>query len=156
MHSAPRSPGASALPTRTTRAGAALVLLIAFAVVVGLGVLDAGRVIGELGDQRERALASRSDDTAGLTGEAADAFRQFRAHLRKGERFALVFAPDIGRDQEGFYRLVALSYLYPAIAVDDPGRADAVMVFGEQSPGIRADFEQIGAAAGVWLGRRRP
>jgi hypothetical protein len=79
-----------------------------------------------------------------------------RATLRDGERFALVFGPDVSRDERGFLQLVSLSVLYPAVAVTDPAKADTVMVFGENPPPSVADaFESIGVVDGVWLGRRR-
>jgi hypothetical protein len=127
----------------------ALFVLLAFVVVVLLLVLGAGRQIGHLGHRRDEALASRSDPVD-VGGDAAGAFRRFRTTLRDRERFALVFDPGVGRDAKG------LSVLYPAIAVEDPADADAVMVFGGSPPPWVADaFESIGVVDGVWLGRRR-
>ena len=53
----------------------------------------------------------------------AEAFRRLRVTLDAGERFALVFPQDTDRDQRGFYDLVSLSYLYPALASSDPAGA---------------------------------
>jgi hypothetical protein len=145
----------SARPRDSIRRGGALGLLAAFVVALAFAAVDAGRLIGDLGDRRETARASRLD-TPGRSGDVAEAFRQLRSDLRDGERFALVFSADVDRDQAGFYRLVALSSLYPAIAVDDPADADVVMVFGPPSGDIRAAFEETGSIAGVWLGRRSP
>jgi len=76
--------------------------------------------------------------------------------VKPGDRFALVFGPDVDRDHVGTYRLVALSTLYPAVATSDLAAADAVMVFGEDPPQpILADFDRVDVVDGVWLGRRR-
>jgi hypothetical protein len=154
MHAAPRDLVLSDRVSSRNRTYAAIALLVAFLVVLLLGVRDAGRLIDTLDHRRDEVLASRSDP-ADIAGHFAGAFRRFRATIRDGERFALVFAPDVGRDQKGFYRLVSLSYLYPAIAVDDPSTADAVMVFGEPPPMVRSSFEETAVVDGVWLGRRR-
>ena len=136
------------------RTAAALGLLVVFLVLVLLGAFDALGRIGDLRDRRDQALASRTDP-ARIAGDAAEAFRRFRSNLRAGERFALVFGPAVGRDQRGFYRLVALSYLYPALAAPSLSTADAVMVFGQPSPAVRSDFDEAAVIDGVWLGRRR-
>jgi hypothetical protein len=154
MESAPGNRVAPARPLALGRSVVALVLLGAFLVVVALGALRAVERIGDLRDRREQVLASRPDPSA-IAGDVAESFRRFRSTLRPGERFALVFAPDVGRDQRGFYRLVALSYLYPALAAPDTASADAVMVFGQPSAALRSAFEEAGAVDGVWLGRRR-
>jgi hypothetical protein len=130
--------------------------LAATAVCLGLvvwGAVDAARQIQELGPRRRDAIAAQSDG-ADAAGNAGDAFRSFRVTLRPGERFSLVFAPDTSVDDRGTYRLVALSYLYPAIAVDDLRDAQAVMVFGEPSAAIRSAFDESGIVDGVWLGHR--
>ena len=151
-----RNRAAPALRPPTAQTAVALLLLAAFFLVVLLGALGAARRIGDLRDRRDLVLATRSDPAA-VAGEAAGAFRRFRSGIHPGERFALVFAPAVGRDQRGFYRLVALSYLYPAIAVSDLASADAVMVFGAQepSPAVRTAFDETDVVDGVWLGRRR-
>ena len=154
MHTAPRATDATVRLIPTVRRIAVLVLLVGFVVVIGVRVADSVRVIGDLDRGHRDALGSRSD-TPGVSGDTADAFRRFRPMVRQGQRFALVFTPDVGRDQEGFYRLVALSYLYPAIAVEDLARADAVMVFGQPSSAVRAAFDEADVVAGVWLGSRR-
>ena len=147
-----RAPLRSSSPGRTA---AALVLLAGFLIIVCLGALQTSRRIGDLGHRRTDALASRSDP-AEVADEAADAFRRFRSALRGGERFALVFSPDVDRDRRGFYQLVALSVLYPAIASSDPAQADAVMVFGEKPPqSVQDTFGEIAVMDGIWLGRRR-
>jgi hypothetical protein len=135
------------------RALAALVVIAAFVGLVAWHAWDAGRQIDELGAARTEALGSRSDG-ADSAGSAPEAFRSFRATLRPGERFALVFAPDTSIDDQGTYRLVSLSYLYPGVAVTDPEKAEAVMVFGEPSPAIRAEFHETAVVDGVWLGHR--
>jgi hypothetical protein len=155
MQTAPRSLAASLRSSSPTQTVAALALLGGFLVVVLLLAFGAWREIGHLGHRRDEALASRSDPVS-VAGGAAGAFRRLRATLGEGERFALVFGPDVDRDQKGFYRLVSLAVLYPAIAVSDPARADAVMVFGENPPPrVSGAFEPIGVVDGVWLGRRR-
>lgn len=135
------------------RALAALVVVAVFVGLVARQAWDAGREIDALGSQRGDALASRSDG-ADSAGSAPEAFRSFRATLHPGDRFALVFAPGTSIDDQGTYRLVSLAYLYPAVAVTDPGKAQAVMVFGEPSAAIRAEFDETGLADGVWLGHR--
>jgi hypothetical protein len=138
-------------PVRTILVAA---LLVAFVVVLLVGVWHSGGRLGALNHRRDEALASRADP-ADVAGDAAEAFRRFRATLRPGERFTLAFGPDVGRDQVGFYRLVALSYLYPAVATSDLAKADAVMVFGAPSPSISDAFAEVDVVDGVWLGRRR-
>ena len=133
-----------------------LAALVAMAVFVGLvawGGVEAGRALGELGDRRAEALATRGDGAA-VVGNAGSAFRSFRATLDPGERFTLVFAPGTSVDDRGAYRLLALSYLYPAIAVENARDAQAVMVFGAPSDRIRSSFAETGTVDGVWLGRR--
>jgi hypothetical protein len=142
-----------ALRGSSPRALAALVVIAAFVGLVAWLVLDAGRTIDQLGSRRADGLASRSDG-ADAAGSVPNAFRSFRATLRPGERFALVFAPGTSIDFQGTYRLVSLSYLYPAIAVGEPEKAQAVMVFGEPSPAIRSAFAETGVVEGVWLGHR--
>lgn len=132
----------------------ATALLAAFLAVVLVGVWQTGQRLGHLDHRRDEALAARSDP-ADVAGDAAEAFRRFRATLQPGERFTLAFGPDVGRDQAGFYRLVALSYLYPAVATSDLAAADAVMVFGPPSAAVSDAFEEVGNVNGVWLGRRR-
>jgi hypothetical protein len=120
---------------------------------VAVGVVDAARRLGSLDHRRDEAIAARGD-TAGQAGNVAGALRRFRSDVGAGDRFALVFGPDLDRNQRGFYRLVALSYLYPAVAVPDPEEADAIMVFGTPTPSMRGTFGEIAVVDGVWLGRR--
>jgi hypothetical protein len=129
------------------------ILVAAFLVTVLLGLVDAGRRIGELDRRGDEARRSRSDP-ADAAGGAAEAFRRARSHLHPGDRYTLVL-PKLTRDLAGHYRLVALSYLYPAIAVPNAGQADVVMVFGDPSAPILTAFEEIEVVSGVWLGRRR-
>ena len=103
---------------------------------------------------RNEALAARPEP-GGQVGEVGEAFRRFRAVLDDGTRFALVYGPDLDRDQRGFYRLFAGFFLYPAIAVPDADEADAVMVFGEPPDELRGTFEELAVVEGVWLGTRR-
>ena len=141
-------------PLSRVRALAAGLFLAAFAVILLLGVRDAARRTASLDERRDQALAGQSDPVE-IAGAVSAAFRRVRSTIGRDDRFALVFGPEFERDQQGFYRLVALSSLYPAIATADPGDADAVMVFGAPSPSIRARFDEIGVVEGVWLGRRR-
>jgi hypothetical protein len=153
MPVAPRTLGASLRAFSPTTI-VALALMAAFLIVVLAGAVQAGRRIDDLGHRRDEAMASHSDP-ADVAGDVAGAFRRFRSALRPGEHFALVFASNVGRDQKGFLQLVSLAVLYPAIAVSDPARADAVMVFGGEPPlPVREAFEPIGVVDGVWVGRR--
>ena len=146
-HSVGGTPRSSSLPRL-----AALAVMAVFAALVAWGTVQAVRQIGEVGQRRDDAIAARLDG-ADVAGDADDAFRRFRATLRPGERFALAFGPDMSVSDRGMYRLVALSYLYPAIVVDDPEHAQAVMVFGP--PGaLRSTFDETGVVDGVWLGHR--
>jgi hypothetical protein len=129
--------------------------VVAFAVLLLMSVADAGRRVGELGDLRDEALAGRSEPV-NVAGDVADAFRRFRTTLHGGDRFTLVFARAFDPDQMGTYRLVALSYLYPAVATSDRSDADAVMAFGDVPPSLLSGFEEIDVVDGVWLGRRGP
>ena len=132
---------------------AALAVMAVFAALVAWGAVRAVRQIGEVGERRDDAIAARLDG-ADVAGSADDAFRSFRATLRPGERFALVFGPDMSVSDRGMYRLVALSYLYPAIVVDDPEHAQAAMVFGPPPAAVRSTFDETGVVDGVWLGHR--
>ncbi len=136
----------------SARTAATLLVTLAFVAVVTVYALGAGRRIADLGARRDEARQSRSD-TAGIAGDTADAFRRFRAMLHPGDRFALLFGAGI--DDPGFYRLISLSYLYPAIAVTDARDAQAVMVFGRPSRSLRAAFAEVATVDGVWLARRR-
>ena len=154
MDAAPRDLAPVSRPTSSIGTIVATALLAAFLALVLVGVWQAGQRLGHLNHRRDEALAARSD-SADVAGDAAEAFRSFRATLQPGERFTLAFGPDVGRDQAGFYRLVALSYLYPAVATSDRARADALMVFGRPSAAVADAFENVGHVDGVWLGRRR-
>ena len=129
------------------------ILVAALALVLAIGMLQSLLRLSDLERRRDQALESTYDGAA-VAGPVAEAFRAFRQALRPGDRFALVFGPDIGRDQRGFYRLVALSYLYPAVAQSDGERADAVMIFDGGPRAADTAFDEIGVVAGVWLGRR--
>jgi hypothetical protein len=153
METNPRTVGGSPRGSSLRRVGALLATAVFVALVV-LVALGAAGQIRDLDSRRDEALASRSDG-ADAAGNAADAFRRFRATLHRGDHFALVFAPGTSIDDQGTHRLVAISYLYPAIAVTDVQKADAVMVFGEPSVAVRSTFAETGIADGVWLGRRR-
>lgn len=130
-------------------------LVVGFLATVLLGLWDAGRRFGELDRRGDQARSSLSDP-ADTAGGVADAFRRARSSLRAGEQFALVLPEALGRGNAGHYRLVALSYLYPAIAVPDGAQAEAdlVMVFGDPPQSIRTTFDEIGVVSGVWIGRR--
>lgn len=154
IRTAARDGAASFRSIARLRTAAVVALLAAFLVAVALVALDGVRGIRELEDRRDNALGSQPD-VAAIAGEVAGALRRFRSELREGERFALEFSPDVGRDQEGFYRLVALSFLYPAVAVADPEHAHGLMAFGgPPAPDVRGAFREIAVVDGVWLGRR--
>lgn len=124
-------------------------------VVLALAALDTVRRLDDLETRRDAAQAEAWDPTS-TVGPAAGAFRLAREVLAAGTRFALVFGPGVDRNERGLYRLFSTSYLYPAVAVAEPGRADVVLVVGAPPAGIRGSFEAIGEEGGVWLGRRRP
>jgi hypothetical protein len=130
-------------------------LIVAFLVVVTVGVVQATRRVGELDHRRSEALAVQRDP-ADTAGAAAIAFRSFRSALHRDSRFALVYDASIDRNQRGYLRLFAGYYLYPAVAVSQPSEADAVMVFGAPPSNVVADFAPIAVVDGVWLGRRKP
>lgn len=138
----------------TTRRLAIAAVVVAFAIVVAVGATQSARRLGHLDHRRAEALAVHSEPVD-VASDVAGAFRQFRSSLNAGDRFALLFGDDVDADRRGTYRLVALSYLYPAVAIDDPSRANAVMVFGEPSASVVSAFEGTGVVDGVWLGRRR-
>jgi hypothetical protein len=138
----------------TVRRIAVVAAATAFVVVLLIGVAEAVGRVGDLGHRRDEALANRWEPVE-VAGEAAGAFRRFRAALRAGDRFTLVFGDTVDRDRMGTYRLVALSYLYPAVATSDLSDADGVMVFGEPTPSVLEDYREIDVVDGVWLGRRR-
>lgn len=135
------------------RARATIACLAGLVVTLVVGVGQAVHEIRDLDSRRDQALESEWD-VASVTGTTAGAFRRLWASLDPGERFALVFPDDADRDQRGFYNLVSLSYLYPALASSDPADADAVMVFGLPPAGVRRAFDEIAVVDGVWLGRR--
>lgn len=131
-------------------------LVVGFLATVLLGLWEAGRRFDELDHRGDRARSSRSEPAPDTAGGVSDAFRRARSSLRAGEQFVLVLPEALGRGTAGHYRLVALSYLYPAIAVPDgaPAEADLVMVFGDPPQSIRTAFDEIGVVSGVWIGRR--
>jgi len=135
------------------RARATIACLAGLVVTLVAGVGQALHEIRDLDSRRDQAHESKWD-VASVTGTNAEAFRRLRATLDAGERFALVFPDDADRDQRGFYNLVSLSYLYPALASSDPANADAVMVFGPPPTDVRRAFDEIAVVDGVWLGRR--
>lgn len=139
-----RAPGRLALTTLVTALG----------LVLSLAALDTLRRLDDL-DARRGAALSETKDPSAPAGETAEAFRLARSVLAPGARFALAFGPDVDRNARGFYRLFSTYYLYPAVAVAEPVRADVVLVFGAPPAGIRDSFEAIGEEGGVWLGRRR-
>lgn len=130
------------------------VLVVAFLAIVAYGAVTSVREAKRLDDRRAYAEATRLDSVL-TAGESAEAFRGFRQSLGASSRFALVFGPAVDRDQQGFFRLFAGYYLYPAIAVDDFQEADAVMVFGRPPKPVLDSFERLGERDGIWLGRRR-
>jgi hypothetical protein len=140
---------------QTLRRVGVVAAVLAFVVVLLMSVADAWSRVGDLANRRDEALAGHSEPVD-VAGDAADAFRRFRATLHEGDRFTLVFGPDVAPDRMGTYRLVALSYLYPAVATADRADADAVMAFGDVPPSLLSGLEEIDVVDGVWLGRRRP
>ena len=132
-------------------------LVVGCLATVLLGLWEAGQRLGELDHLNDEARSGTRSDTADAASTVADALRLARSSLHAGERYALVLPEDLGTGTAGHYRLVALSYLYPAIAVPDGAQAEAdlVMVFGDPPQSIRAAFDEIGVASGVWIGRRR-
>jgi len=136
------------------RQAALVALSVAFLVIVGFGGVEAVRLAEDLDDRRATALFYRADP-AETAGETASAYRRFRAEVDESTRFALVYGPGIDRNGRGFHRLFAGYYLYPAIAVDDPADAHAIMVFGTPRAVLLRAFERIAVLGGVWLGRRR-
>jgi hypothetical protein len=151
--------GRHAVSSPVARASApavvASLLVAAFLVVVALGVRDATQVARQLGDRRAEAIATRSDQS-GLAGRAAGSFRALRGHLEPGSRFALVYDEDYDRNERGYYRLVAGYYLYPALMVSDPARADAVITFGAPPAHVLQRFDQLAVIDGFWVGTRKP
>lgn len=129
-------------------------LVVSLVAIVAVGAVGAARQALRLDDRRDAVLAEQSDP-AQAAGDKAEAFRTFRRSLADGTRFALVYGPDVDRNQRGFYRLFAGYYLYPAVAVSRPELAGAVMVFGPVPAAVQRGFEPIGELDGVWLGRRR-
>ena len=110
------------------RQAAVVCTVVAFIVVLALGVVDAGRQVVNLGARRDEALARRSEpvdvagDVAGAYRRASDAARgrSVRPGLRRRNR-----QPPEGRLSAG-RPLVPI----PAVATD-VSDADVVMVFGE-------------------------
>ncbi len=146
-------PGVAADSISRARPALTYALVAGLLLVLVLGVRNTVRRLDDVDRRRDQALAS-TFDVADATGSTAEAFRSFRSTLADGDRFALVFAPDVDRDRRGFYRLVSLSYLYPAIATSDPSGADAVMVFGRPSASVRRSFDEVAVVGDVWLGHR--
>ena len=133
-------------------------LVVGCLATVLLGLWEAGQRLGELDHLNDEARSGTRSDTADAASTVADALRLARSSLHAGERYALVLPEEeLGTGTAGHYRLVALSYLYPAIAVPDEAQAEAdlVMVFGDPPQSVRAAFDEIGVASGVWIGRRR-
>lgn len=150
----------------TPRALARLGLGHALVIVACLGVVLVGfasaaatlRDSVSLANEREAAAQMSAADRQTLVrrqyGIPAE-FDTFRALLRPGDRFALIRPRTMSRDQAGLYQLFALYYLYPAIAVPDAARADAVLVFGKIPPEIRRQFRPVaGTDRTIWIGRR--
>lgn len=154
MQAAPRDLVRS-IGARSRERVAVGLLAAAFLAIVVIAAGAAVREIERL-DDRRAVVAADQFDPAQAAGDAAEAFRRFRSQLDRRAHFALVFGPGADRNTRGFYRLFAGYYLYPAIAVDDPARADAVMAVGAPAASELEGFEQIEVVGDVWLGRRRP
>jgi hypothetical protein len=154
MQAAPRTVGSVIRSSSPGRAVAGL-LVVAFALVVAVSALGALARIGKLEDRRHDAPAAPPANAA-HAGDVGSTLLRLSAGLQGRDRYALVFSPALDADTVGFDRLLALATLYPAIAVDDLRRADAVVVFGEPGSGVRSTFTEAASADGVWLGRRRP
>ena len=153
MQTASRDLGAPGRSSRSIRARATVVVVGGLGALLLLGVVESAYRIIDLDRRRDEALVSEFE-LPDVAGDAGDALRRLRPTLAKGDRFALVFGPGVTSDDQGTYRLVSQSYLYPAIATSEPERADAVIVFGAPGPSIRESFGEIDVVNGVWLGRR--
>lgn len=140
----------------------AIVLACVLALVALLAALALSTLMRsqDFEDQRRDRLLpaeSRPDALLGsmISEPTASAFRSAHDALRAGERFALVVAPGTDRSTEGTHRLFANHYLYPAIVVDDPVRADVLIaLFGGGSPS-RDGWETVFESGDAWVGRRR-
>jgi len=152
MQTAARDLAGTSGASRSERA-ALFALVGAFLAIVSYGAAAAVLEAERLDDRRAFALTELRDPVA-TAGESAEAFSRFRSELDARSRFALVFGSAVDRDQRGFYHLFAGFFLYPAVAVDDPARADAVMVFGSPPPSVLREFERLDLLDGIWLGRR--
>ena len=90
-----------------------------------------------LADQRREFADSAPEDRLAAAGYAnglpVDAFDFFRAHLRRKERYFLA-APEnayiAGVDRPTALRAFARYYLLPAVAVESPDEAEAVVSVG--------------------------
>jgi hypothetical protein len=130
-------------------------VLTAFVSVIVLGALASALRIADVERRRVEARADRTDSVS-AAGSKAPALRRLQATLGDGDRFAFVFGPEVDRDQRGLHHLVALSVLYPAIAVADPEQADAVALVGiAPTAAITTRFAEVEVVDGVWIGRRR-
>jgi hypothetical protein len=142
---------------RTVLVLACLVGLLATAALAVLGTIRATRR-----EAHERAMFyeplshQQRRDYVTDAFDVPPAFARLRAVLRRGERFALVIPDHMAADRAGLFRAFGLYYLYPALAVEGPERADVVLVFGSVPPLVLEDFRRVERnAAGGWIGRRR-
>jgi hypothetical protein len=109
-------------------------------------------------ERRQRLVPaeSRRDALLGsmVSEPAASALRSARAILSAGQRFAIVVAPGTDRSVEGTHRLVANHYLYPAIAVGDPTKADVLIALFGGDGTSREGWETVFGSGDAWVGRR--
>jgi len=118
---------------RAGAAAAAAALLVALA----SGIKDYGGTWDRLSRQRSEFASLSAGERAQEPGTAqllpVDAFDFFRAHVRKGERYAIVVKPgsfQAGVDRPQATRIFARYYLLPAIQIADPARAEIVFTVG--------------------------
>jgi hypothetical protein len=118
------------------RAGAAAAVA-AFLVALASGIKDYVGTWDWLSGQRAQFARLSPAERAQEPGTAqllpVDAFDFFRAHVRKGERYAIVVKPgsfQAGVDRPQAARVFARYYLLPAVQVADPARAQIVFTVG--------------------------
>ena len=119
------------------RLGGAAAALAALVVALASGIRDYRGTWDSLAAQRSEFSRLSPVERAQEPGTAqllpVDAFDFFRAHVRKGERYAIVVKPgsfQAGVDRPQAARLFARYYLLPAIQVADPTRAQIVFTVG--------------------------
>jgi hypothetical protein len=138
--------------------------IIAAGCLVFLGVIGAYLVVntirqGHDASRQRRSYASLTpDDRAEYVSRAFDvpaAFRRFRATLHRGDRFAVLFAPQESAARLSFYNSFIPYYFYPAIEVGAVSSATYVLVLDPHSASVEGfrPVARIGDA--TWIGERR-